>query len=154
MSLKRLIIILIIFSCNNKKQKDQIIHTQPVDTSVRITYTNKNNPLTKEILTLKLFYIQWSCGCANWITFSDIKKYGHDDKYCIFVEPADSTLNLPDTIGYHGDIVKFTGQFYKEKNYPEGYVQTEEDVEKAKVFRYIKYQILHSNSKNYNKAKP
>ena len=30
----------------------------------------------------------------------------------IFLEPADSSLILPDTVGYSADIVKFTGQLY------------------------------------------
>jgi len=67
----------------------------------------------------------------------------------IFVEPANDELELPDTLGYSGGLIRFTGQFYRDKGYPKKYPKTEEQVDKAKVFRNIKYQVLRSNYRNF-----
>jgi hypothetical protein len=110
--------------------------------------------LEDTIGTLDLSYIAWGCECANWATEADINKLNHDgDKLAnksIFIEPADSSLELPDTLGYSGDLIRFTGQFYKNKGYPKQYVKTEQKVEKAKIFRYTKYEILRSNYRDFS----
>jgi hypothetical protein len=133
---------ILFFSCNMKKPKPNEIVFYP-------TYTKELEDSTK---TIKLTYIAWFCQCANWATESDIARYrdtGKLSEHSVFVEPADSTLQLPDTIGYSGDIINFTGRFYKEKGYPKKYLKTEMQVEKAKVFRYTKYEILESGYKNF-----
>ena len=63
----------------------------------------------------------------------------------IFLEPADSSLLLPDTLGYSADIIKFTGQFYTEKGYPKNYPRSEQDPEPSRVFRYTNYKVIRSN---------
>jgi hypothetical protein len=96
--------------------------------------------------TIELHYIAWACDCANWATTSDIAKY-HDNigdtlaRLCICVEPADSSLQLPDDIGQIGVKVKFTGRFYKEKGFPANYTSNEYP-DKARVFRYTRYRII------------
>lgn len=69
--------------------------------------------------TVELVYIAWACDCANWATPNDIEKFRENEdslaKRSAFIEPADKTLNLPDTLGYNGDVIKFTGQFYAGK---------------------------------------
>lgn len=90
----------------------------------------------------------WACECANWTTQEVLAKYQDTGKlsdHCVFVEPANKSLILPDTLGYSGDIVQFTGQYYVEKGYPNDYVKGEQQVDKAKVFRYTSYKILKSN---------
>src|SRR4029079_14638403 len=104
------------------------------------------------IQTLELEYISWACQCAKWAIPSDIDKYndtGNLSEHSIFIEPADNAIDLPDTLGYNGDLIKFTGQFYKEKGYPKNYEKTEESVDKARVFRYKKYQVVRSNYQNF-----
>ena len=114
------------------------------------TYTNE---LEDTVRTLDLTYIAWACQCANWATEPDLKKAQDDgDKLAdksIFVEPKDSLLALPDTLGYSGDLIRFTGQFYKDKGYPKKYPKTEMQVDKSKVLRYTKYQILRSNYRDF-----
>lgn len=90
----------------------------------------------------------WACECANWATQDVITRYqdtGELSAHCVFVEPANKSLILPDTLGYSGDIVQFTGQYYIDKGYPNDYVKGEQQVDKAKVFRYTAYKILKSN---------
>ena len=94
----------------------------------------------------------WSCQCANWATLDDINKYQDTGKlsdHCIFIEPANKSLTLSDTLGYSDDIVEFTGQYYSAKGFPKDYVKTEGPVDKAKVFRYTSYKIIKSNYRDF-----
>lgn len=78
----------------------------------------QSKKLDSKIQTVEFHYIMWACECANWATLEDINKYQDPGKlsdYCVFVEPADSSLVLPDTLGYSSDIVQFTGQYYVDK---------------------------------------
>ena len=95
--------------------------------------------------TLDLQYIVWGCACANWITTKDYIKYQNTGKlseHCIFIEPADSTQYLPERDSTLISRVRVTGQFYIRKDYPKGYFKTEEEVEKAPVFRYTKHKVI------------
>lgn len=104
--------------------------------------------------TLELTYIAWACDCANWASKEDINRY-HDNidntlaNRSIFIEPASQALELPDTLGYSNDIIKFTGQFYKEKGFPKGY-DSFENPEESRVFRYTDYEVVISNFKETN----
>jgi hypothetical protein len=93
----------------------------------------------------------WACECANWATLDVIKKYEDDSlaSHCVFIEPADTSLILPDTLGYSGDIIQFTGQYYVDKGYPNDYVKGEQQVDKAKVFRYTSFKIIKSNHHDF-----
>jgi len=139
-----ILVIPVIFflSCNTEKQKENGIDYYP-------TYTKE---LEDTIRTIDLTYIAWACQCAEWTTMADISRYqdtGKLSEHTIFIEAADSTLELADTLGYSGDFIRFTGQFYKDKGYPKNYPKTEMQVDKAKVFRYTKYEILESGYKNF-----
>ena len=108
-----------------------------------------NNNLEPRIYNLNLERVMISCACAHWAPLEDIRKRekhesDSSDIY-MFIEPANPDLELPDTLAYGSDIIQFTGQFYMKKTYPKGYDAAEEPVEKARVFRYTKYKVLHSN---------
>lgn len=98
--------------------------------------------------TIKLMHISWACDCANWAKPEDIEKYNDSGDtladLSIFIEPANKSLELPDSIGYSGDIIKLTGHFYIKKGFPKGY-QSFEQPNRARVFRYTSYKILISN---------
>jgi hypothetical protein len=59
--------------------------------------SDPTNILNHKTETLELDYIVWGCACANWVTPTDFKKYQHDKlaEHCIFIEPANSELELP-----------------------------------------------------------
>ncbi len=108
-----------------------------------------NNEIEDEVQTLELTYIAWACDCANWATHDIMEKYHDNDSLadnCIFIEPASSTLKLPDTLGWNGDLIRFTGQFYKEKGFPKRF-SSFENPNKARVFRYTEYDVIISNYK-------
>ncbi|MEO5645589.1 MAG: hypothetical protein ABIQ40_02985 [Bacteroidia bacterium] len=109
-----------------------------------------SNPLEEKEETIELTYIAWGCECANWATTDDVDKYLNDNSgdtlynRSIFIEPANSTLKLPDTLGFNGDLIKFTGHFHKQKGFPEGF-HTDQPVDKARVFQYTSYKVITSN---------
>ena len=111
----------------------------------------ESNPVEERVQTIELEYVPWACDCANWATPPDIEKYYDNfgdslSTLSIFVEPAESSIALPDTVSYLSSRIKFTGQFYKEKGYPKGY-NSDQPVEKARVFRYTKFEILNNGYK-------
>lgn len=113
----------------------------------------EKNQLNEKTETIELTYIAWACDCANWATKDDLYKYSENigDSLAyqsIFIEPINQSIELPDTLGYSNDIIKFTGQFYKKRGFPKGY-QSFENPEKARVFRYTDYEVVKSNYSDY-----
>ena len=106
--------------------------------------SDPTNTLTGKIETLQLYYIVWGCACANWVTPEDLKKYQYKDldKHCIFLEPASPDLEIPLYFDPLRHMVKVTGQFYVRPDYPKGREETEEHLDKAKVFRYTKIEVF------------
>jgi hypothetical protein len=139
-----ILIVLITISCTDT--------TSPYKDQKQEFYPTYTRDLKDSIWTLELMYIAWACQCANWITPSEYERYqdiGKLSDHSIFIEPKDRVLELPDTLGYSGDLIRFTGQFFKNKGYPKNYPKTEMRVEKAKVFRYNKYEVLRSNYRDF-----
>lgn len=110
----------------------------------------ETNSIDEKIQPIELSYVAWGCDCANWATLSDIKKYNDSGdtlaSLCIYIEPTDNSIALPDTLGYNGDLIRFTGQFYKSKGFPKGYSSDQIPV-KSRVFKYTTYEVINSNYK-------
>ncbi len=109
--------------------------------------SDPTNTLTGKTETLQLYYIVWGCACANWVTSEDLKKYQGKglDKRSIFLEPASPELNVPLYFDPNRHMVKVTGQFYIKPDYAKGTEETEEHLDKAKVFRYTKIEVFKQN---------
>ncbi len=117
-----------------------------------LSCSSLTNKLDDKIETVELHYITWACDCANWATIDDINKYNDADKlasHCIFIEPANKSLILSDTLGFNGDRIQFTGQYYKNVGYPKDFFTIEEHVDKAKILRYTSFKIIKSNHRKY-----
>jgi hypothetical protein len=67
--------------------------------------------------------------------------------FSIFIEPADSSLILPNSIEFFNDEVRLTGQFYKDKGFPKS-DKSQKPFDSARVFRYTKYEILKDKLNN------
>lgn len=81
----------------------------------------------------------------NWITSADRIKYDTNGlaEHCIFMEPANNNLNLPDsTFQFDKENIKVTGEFYVRKDYTQGTIEMEEHLDKAKVFQFTKLKIV------------
>lgn len=109
------------------------------------------NPIEEKEETIVLTYIYCETGCANWMTIDDSEKILNIDSANtlvenpgIFIEPASDKLVLPDSLGFNGDVIKFTGHFHKEKGFPGGF-HTDQPVEKARVFQFTSYTVITSN---------
>lgn len=142
---KFLPIILLFASCSIKSNKvDKVsIDTLPLQTLNDKDISDPTNTLNGKTETLKLNYIVWGCACANWITPDDFKKYQNDHSdHCIFIEPANSGLELPLYFDATRHFIKVVGQFYVRPDYPKGTIQGEEHLDKAKVFRYTKIEVF------------
>jgi len=105
--------------------------------------------LQEEVQSLQLNYVSWACPCANWVTYADLNKYYKNISDSlptkgIFVEPASSSLELPDTLGYNGDVIRFTGQFYNKKGYPNNETNLK-SLRKGRVFKYTDFEVVKSN---------
>ena len=140
---------ILFFICSCSRQSDQTKETKSglrkkTDIFKHIIISDSTNTLTGKIETLELVYIDWFCACANWITIEDKKKYEDSGlaMHAIFIEPANPSLNLPESFNHLQNRIKATGQFYVREDYPQGTVQMEEPLEKAKVFRYTSIQII------------
>jgi hypothetical protein len=121
-----------------------------IATTLISCFNSCTNTLEEKEQTIELSYIAWACDCANWATVENIGKYYDAGdtlaELSVFIEPANKSLELPDTLGYNNDIIKFTGHFYKNKGFPKDYYSIEHP-DKARVFRYTKYEIIRSNHK-------
>lgn len=109
--------------------------------------------LEVEVQTIELQYIAWACDCANWASPEDIELFHHNEedtlaKLCVFVEPAPGVEELPDSISYPRDLVRFTGRFYSGKGFPDSY-HSFQDPAPARVFQYTDFEVLKSHKHEY-----
>ena len=138
--MKKIILILFILSsCSTKSDK------------LKSVLLGSSNTLTGKNDSLELCYIVWGCACANWVTPDDFDKFKDKelDKHCIFIEPVNDSLQLPIYFEPCRHRIKVKGQFYSEPDYPKGTVQTEEHLDKAKVFRYNTLEVIENSSLEY-----
>jgi hypothetical protein len=111
-----------------------------------ISCSENKKELEKE-QNIELNYIAWACECANWATKNDIVKYqDFEDKLaekCVYIEAANPEVKFPDSLIKFNTKVLFKGNFYKNKGFPNGF-ESEQNPEKAKVFRYYEYKIINN----------
>lgn len=110
--------------------------------------SDPSNVLSGKTQSLELHYIVWGCACANWVTPENLEKYKdlNLDEYCIFIEPERPDLDLPIYFDPFRHYIKVTGQFYERPDYPKGTPETEEQLDKAPVFRYSQLEVKHRES--------
>ena len=145
--------IIINFFCTPNEKDKTTDHPAPDNTDY---YPENTSPLESKIRTINMTYIAWGCECANWIENDKYDHYEDENTLAqnsIFLEPADPGLGLPDTLGYSGDIIQFTGQFYSDKGYPKKYPVSEQKPEPARVFRYTSYTVVKSGYEYFKPGK-
>lgn len=149
---KSLPVLLLISSCStqpDKTKSNQTDTTKVVDTFKTKVISDSTNTLTGKTEDLELEYIVWGCACANWVTTAERKKYEDSGlaEHCIFIEPADKSLELPLYFDAFRHRLKVKGQFYVRPDYPQGTVEMEEHLDKAKVFRYTRIEVIKQDIK-------
>lgn len=135
-------------SCEQTKNKEQSENNEQQNKG-EITYTkiisDSTNKLTDKIQDLEIEYTIWGCACPNWIQTKDNTDNDSTKNYLklhFYIEPADKSLEIPIYFEPYRHRVKVTGQFYEREDYPQGTIEMEEPLPKAKVFRYTKIEVL------------
>jgi hypothetical protein len=136
----------IIISCGQaKKQSDKSNQNSNVHNYTKVI-SDSTNKLTEKIENLEVQYTVWGCACPQWIKTNDTIQQNNEKTnyidYHFYLEPADKTLELPIYFDAFRHILKIKGQFYEKEDYPQGTVEMEEPMSKARVFRYSKIEVI------------
>lgn len=150
--MKKLLLVILVLQLSCTEHENKVIENSNIkinnDSSVRAlrqkTISDPANALEKKVQQLELEYIVWGCACANWITTKDVIKYQDSGlvNHCIFIEPANSSIEIPHNFKADSQKIIVKGQFYIREDYPRGTIETEDKLEKAKVFRYTNLKVV------------
>jgi hypothetical protein len=150
---------LIWISCGHsgsKKKIDEIEVKEQVEQKYTKVISDSTNRLIKKIENLEVKYTVWGCACPQWIHVKDTIQINNEKSnyidYHFYLEPDDKSLELPAHFDPFEHTIKVTGQFYEREDYPQGTIEMEEPMRKAKVFRYTQFEIREKpNRKGDNK---
>lgn len=139
--------LIFLFSCGqtNTKQLNNTNSQNKEEKKYNTVISDSTNKLTEKIEDLEIEYTVWGCACPNWIRTKDNKNDDTANNYLslhFYIEPSDKSLELPIYFDASINKLKLTGQFYEREDYPQGTLQTEEPMPKAKVFRYTKIEVI------------
>lgn len=107
--------------------------------------SDSTNILTDKVENLELEYTVWDCACPQWIKSKDNKNSDSTKNYLklhFYIEPADKTVVLPIYFDAFKHRLRVTGQFYEREDYPQGTIEMEEPMPKARVFRFTNLEII------------
>jgi hypothetical protein len=138
---------LTIISCGQTRPKQQGDKTEQKVTENKYVkvISDSTNKLSDKIENLEIEYTVWGCACPNWIQTKDNIDNDTTKNYLklhFYIEPSDKTLELPIYFDAFRHRLKVTGQFYEREDYPQGTIEMEEKMPKAKVFRYTNLEVL------------
>lgn len=106
---------------------------------------DSTNTLTGKIENLEVEYTVWGCACPQWIKSKEKNLGDSAIKFTdlhFYIEPANGGLNLPIYFDAFRHRLKVEGQFYVRKDYPQGTIEMEEPMPKARVFKYTNIQVI------------
>ena len=113
------------------------------------TFLDRPTKLSSITETIEVNYINWACDCANFIETKyalNDPNYETREQDCIFIEPANAKLKLPERYfekDHFEKKLRLTGQVYLKKGIPRFYEQkTPEKPALARVFRYTKFEMV------------
>jgi hypothetical protein len=135
-------------SCGQTKTKQQSEKSEKhrqVGHKYTKVISDSTNVLTGKIENLEVEYTIWGCACPQWIKTKDQNLKDTTIKFIdlhFYIEAADKELDLPIYFDPSRHRLKIEGQFYERKDYPQGTVEMEEPMPKAKVFRYSKLEVI------------
>ena len=128
-----------------EKQVDiDVTHNQHEKKYNRVI-SDSTNKLSGKIENLEVEYKVFGCACANWIRTTDLNTKDSSKKFkdlYFFIEPANSHVALPVYFDAFRHYLNIKGQFYVREDYPQGTLEMEEPLAKAKVFRYTELEVL------------
>ena len=135
-------------SCGQKGNSNQIKQDPQNLTEQKSNrvISDSTHKLIDKIEQLEVEYTVWGCACPNWIQTKDNQNNDTTKDYLslhFYIEPADKSLELPTNFDAHKHKLKIKGQFYENEDHPQGTIEMEEPMAKAKVFRYSELTILN-----------
>jgi len=139
---------LTLVSCGQTKTKQQIDRNElqnKLENKHHKIVSDSTNKLTDKIENLEIEYTVWGCACPNWIQTKDNENNDTTKAYLklhFYIEPSNKSLELPIYFEAFRHKLKITGQFYEREDYPQGTIEMEEKMPKAKVFRYSKLEVV------------
>ncbi|PDS21965.1 hypothetical protein B0A77_14615 [Flavobacterium branchiophilum] len=129
-----------------KKIVNEVTANKQVENKYIKVISDSTNRLTDKIENLEVQYTVWGCACPQWIKTKDTIQQNNEKTnyidYHFYLEPANKILELPIYFDAFRHRLKVTGQFYERKDYPQGTIEMEEPMPKAKVFRYTKLEVI------------
>jgi hypothetical protein len=137
-------------SCGQTKTKQQIEQKElqkQVENKYDKIISDSTNKLTDKIENLEIEYTVWGCACPNWIQTKDNDNNDTTKSYLklhFYIEPSKKSLELPIYFDAFRHRLKITGQFYEGEDYPQGTIEMEEKMPKAKVFKYSKLEVVEN----------
>lgn len=144
---------LIFTSCELSKPNHEVTKTiqkDQTETKYAKVISDPTNQLNGQTENLEVEYTVWGCACPNWIQTTDNVNRDTTQNYLsqhFYIEPANKSLELPDEFDAAKHQLKLTGQFYVREDYPQGTIEMEEPMPKAKVFRYTKLELVQIDEK-------
>ena len=145
--MKKLIVFLLVLGSCSSKPETAAAPVQEIAGEEPQVITDPANQLESKVQKLELRAIGISG--PIWISAELLKKYenkrtkpGEMLEHCIYIEPADSTLIVPESFDPGRQKIVVEGQFYVHNDYPKGTIRTEDNEPKARVFRYSKLEVV------------
>ncbi len=141
---------LTLISCGQTETKiiaDEVTANKQVEKKYTKVISDSTKILTTRVENLELEYHVWGCACPQWIQSKYNKNSNTTKNYLklhFYIEPADKTLELPIYFDAFRHRIKVTGQFYEKEDYPQGTIEMEESMPKAKVFKYTKLEVINN----------
>jgi len=142
----------LVISCGEtktEKQTENTVTQNHVEKKYTKVISDSTNKLTGKIENLEVEYTVFGCACPNWIRTTDIDTKDTSKKIkelYFFIESASRNLELPIYFDAFRHYLKIKGQFYENEDYPQGTIEMEEPLAKAKVFRYTELEVLDKPS--------
>jgi hypothetical protein len=136
-----------IISCGQTKSKQNSDKTEQnaVENKYAKVISDSTNKLKNKIENLVVDYTIWGCACPQWIQTIDNNNNDRTRNFLklhFYLEPANDSLDIPLYFEPYRHSVKIKGQFYEREDYPQGTVEMEEKMPKAKVFRYTELEVI------------
>jgi hypothetical protein len=130
---------------NTKNRNGKIGQQNKTEKNTLKLISDPTNKLTDKVENLEISYHIIGCACPNWIRTkdegsTDTNKTFKD--FYFYIEPAHDSLEIPNYFEPYRHYVKVKGRFYEREDYPQGTIEMEEPMPKAKVFRYSKFEVI------------
>ena len=136
-----------------KHKANKIGENKQVEDKFTKVISDSTNKLTNKVENLEIEYTVWGCACPNWIQTKDNRNNDTTKNFLgfhFYIEPANKTLELPIYFDAYKHKLKVSGQFYEREDYPQGTIEMEEPMPKAKVFRYTKVEVIDKSDRLSN----